>query len=65
MWPTAMISTCKFCSTLNRGNVSNLLGSSASGVTGGLSHTWGDYSTKLIDYRYLPHARLRINNITM
>jgi len=29
--------------------------------------TWGDYSTKVIDYDYLPHARLRlrINKITI
>jgi len=29
------------------------------------SQTWGDYITNVIDYDYLPHARLRINKITM
>jgi len=29
------------------------------------NQTWGDYSTNVIDYDFLPHARLRINKITM
>jgi len=27
--------------------------------------TWGDYSTNVIDYDYLPLARLRLNKIAM
>jgi len=27
--------------------------------------TWGDYSTNVIDYNYLPPARLRLNKIPM
>jgi len=34
---------------------------------GTYNQTWGDYSTNVIDYDYLPSARLqlRINKITM
>jgi len=37
------------------------------GIATSIYQTWDDYSTNVIDYNYLPHARLRlrINKITM